>query len=256
MNVTIKLTLVKEQIFESVKNETFLRGQVEKAADQKAITMAYHEQAGDETYQNRLLDRAFYTNVEELKTHLSDYLSSKGWWSADNLISSDVDEDNGNVVIYLSVSDRFNKGYTNSLAKLCAKYVEETMLMDWWKPINEKQAALYERYVERDLTAIKRCFNKTAPTPPVASYPTALNIQGTAIDLAIDETATITYSIPDGEIDDIGIDVADTTLCEVGKSEDGFTVKGLKRGHTIAQLASRHNDDLTKTIHIYITTHT
>lgn len=254
MNNTIQLTLVKEQIFESVKNETFLRGQVEKAADQNATKLAYHEQAGDETYQLRLLERAFYTNVEELKTHLSDYLSSKGWWSADNLIDSDID--NGNVVISLSVSDRFNKGYTNTLAKLAAKYVEETMLMDWWKPINEKQSALYERFVERDLAAIKRCFNKTAPAPPTASYPTALNIAGTAIDLGIGETATITYSIPDEQIDDIGINVTDTTLCEVGKSEEGFTVKGLRRGHTIAELASRHNDDLTRTIHIYITEQT
>lgn len=38
---TIKLELLKSIIIESVKNETFHRGQFDKAVDDKAITMAY-----------------------------------------------------------------------------------------------------------------------------------------------------------------------------------------------------------------------
>ena len=160
MDQTISLQFSMSAILANVKSETFLSGQVEKAANEKAIAEAYHEQAGDEAYQTRLLNRGLYTNLSELETHLSDYLTSSGQSSADNITQT---ESGDIITLTLLVSDRFNKGYTDPLAKLCSKYIEEAMLMDWWKPINEKQSALYAQFVERDLAAIKRCFNKTAP---------------------------------------------------------------------------------------------
>ena len=250
MNQTIRLTLSKSLIIESVKNETFLRGQVEKAADDKLITQAHHEQAGDETYQERILNRGFYTNLEELKTHFSDYLTSSGQSSADNIYT---DEEGDNIVISLVVSDRFNTGYTTSLARLSSKYIEEAMLTDWWKPINEKQSALYLQFVERDLAAIKRCFNKTAPAAPSYKYPTFLDVNGSAIDIGVGEEHTVTYAISDGAIDDIEVRVEDTNICGAGRTADGFTVIGRQLGHTYAQLYSRHNEELMATVHVYVT---
>jgi hypothetical protein len=254
MNQTITLTLVKSLILESVKNETFLRGQVEKAANEKAIAQAYHEQAGNEQYQERLLQRGLQTNLADLLTHFSDYLSSSGQSSGDNIIDTD-DTDDGKILIHLTVSDRFNKGYTNSLAKLSSKYIEEAMLMDWWKPINEKQSALYAQFVERDLAAIKRCFNKTAPTAPTVPYTSYLRTTGSAIELEIGEEYTVTYEISDGAIDDIECRVEDGTLIDTGRSEEGFTVKAKLRGHTYIELYSRHNPELKKAVHVYITDH-
>ena len=253
MSKTITLTLVKALIIESVKNETFFRGNVDKAVDQKAIALAYHEQAGDDTYQERMILRGLYTALEELKTHLSDYLSTSGFSAADNSIESSDDGDN--IVVHLIVSDRFNKGYTQSLARLSAKYIEESILMDWWKPVNEKQSALYAQFVERDLASIRRCFNKTAPTVPTVPYTTYLRTTGSAFELEIGEEATVTYEISDGAIDDIECRVEDKTLIDVGRSEDGFTVIGKHRGHTWIQLYSRHNEELTRTLHVYITDH-
>ena len=250
MNKTILLQLSKSAILANVKSETFLRGQVEKAADQKAIAVAYHEQAGNETYQERLLERGLHTNLEELKTHLSDYLSTNGYSAADNISST---EEGDLIKITLLVSDRFNNGYTTSLARLSSKYIEEAMLMDWWKPINEKQSALYAQFVERDLTAIKRCFNKTAPIAPSVPYTSKLETVGTAIDIGIGEEHTVTYIISDGAIDDIEVRVEDRRLIDVGRSEDGFTIIGRQYGHTWIQLYSRHNEDLTATIHVYVT---
>lgn len=250
MNKTITLTLVKSVILANVKNETFFRGQVVKAADQKLITEAYHEQAGDEAYQEAILNRGLYTNLEELKTHFSDYLTSTGQSSGDNINSEESD---GNIVLQLKVSDRFNGGYVDSLAKLSAKYIEESMLMDWWKPINEKQSALYAQFVERDLAAIKRCFNKTAPVAPTYRYTTSLNVVGSAIDIGIGEEHTVTYSISDGAIDDIEVRIEDTHICQAGRTQEGFTVIGKQLGHTYIQLYSRHDEQLTKTIHVYVT---
>ena len=253
MTETIKLTLSEDLIIESVKNETFFRGNVVKAADQKAIAEAYHEQAGDDEYQERLIRRALYSALEELKTHLSDYLSTSGYSAADNSIESSIND--GNIIINLKVSERFNQAYTQSLARLSSKYIEESILMDWWKPINEKQSALYAQFVERNLQSIRRCFNKTAPKVASVPYTTYLRTTGSAFELEEGEEATVTYEISDGAIDDIECRVEDTTLIDVGRSEDGFTVTGKHRGHTWIQLYSRHNEELNKTLHVYITDH-
>lgn len=251
MNQTIQLTLVKSLIMNSVKNETFLRGQVQKATDQKLITESYHEQAGDEEYQERILARGLATNLANLLTYFSDHLASSSQSSGDNII--DYDEADDNIVISLVVSDRFNRCYTDSLAKLSSKYIEEAMLMDWWKPINEKQSALYAQFVERDLLAIKRCFHKTAPTAPTVPYTTELHTTGSAICIGIGEEETVTYELSDGAIDDIEIRIEDSSLIDAGRSEQGFTVIGKRRGHTYITLYSRHNPDLERMVHLYVT---
>ena len=253
MNESIKLTLIKSLILESVKNETFQKGKFDKAVDAKAVTAAYVEQAGNEAYHERILQRSLYTSLEELKTHLSDYLSSVGGTTADNNI--DTEETADNIILTLVVSDRFNRGYTDSLARLSSKYIEEAMLMDWWRPVNEKQSAMYANFVERDLAAIKRCFNKTAPVAPTVPYTTKLDVVGSSICIGIGEAYTITYSISDGAIDDIEcrIENGAERLISTGRAADGFTVMGNQRGHTWIQLYSKHNPDLAQTIHVYIT---
>ena len=251
MNETIRLTLVKSLIIESVKNETFQKGKFDKAVDSKAVTAAYVEQAGNEDYHERILQRSLYTSLEELKTHLSDYLSSVGGSTADNNISSS--ESGDNIIISLVVSDRFNHGYTDSLARLSSKYIEEAMLMDWWRSVNEKQSAMYANFVERDLAAIKRCFNKTAPAAPTVPYTTILTTPGSSFCIGIGEEHTVTYTISDGAIDDIEIRIEDPKLIDAGRTDEGFTVIGKQYGHTYVQLYSRHNPDLTRTVHVYVT---
>ena len=253
MNQTIRLSLYKPQILESVKNETYFRGQVEKAADQKSLAMAYHEQAGNEAYQERILERGLYTNLSSLKTHLSDYLSSTGSSSADNISSSE----SGDVItITLVVGDRFNHGFTDPLAKLCSKYIEDAMLVDWWRPVNEKQAALYSQFTDKDLQDIRRCFNKTAPVAPSVPYPTELSVTGSAIDIGIGEEHTVSYIISDGAIDDIECRVEDRRICSAGRSEQGFLVIGRHHGHTYIELYSRHDPGLSRIIHVYVTDQT
>ena len=250
MDNTITLTLLKPLIIESVKNETFQKGKFDKAVDQKAISMAYVEQAGNESYHERILERTLYTSLEELKTHLSDYLSTDGGTTADNITSSEEGEQ---IIITLVVGDRFNHGYTDSLAKLSSKYVEECMLMDWWRPINEKQSLLYANFVERDLAAIKRCFNKTAPVAPTYQYTTSLEVEASSIDIGVGEEATVTYIISGGAIDDIEIRIEDRQICGAGRSREGFTIVGRQLGHTYVQLYSRHDESITETIHVYVT---
>ncbi len=250
MNKTILLQLSKSSILANIKSETFLTGQIDKSVDEKAIALAYHEQAGNEAYQERLLYRGMETNLEELKTYLSDYLSSSGVSVADNITSL---EDGDIIKITLVVSDRFNAGYTNSLAKLCSKYVEEASIMDWWKPVNKERVSLYAQFVERDLAAIKRCFNKTAPVAPSYQYTTILNTVGNTIDIGVGEEYTVTYEISAGAIDDIEIIIGDRCICEAGRTEEGFTIIGKQLGHTFVKMYSRHDERVSKTIEVYVT---
>ncbi len=249
MSQTITLILVKSLIIESVKNETFFRGLVEKAADQKALTVAYHEQAGNETYQERLLLRGLYTNLSNLKTHLSDYLSISDQSSDDNNIDSKEEE--GNIILYLTVSDYFNKGYADPLAKLCSKYIEEAMLMDWWKPVNEKQSDLYAQFVERDLTAIKRCFNKKPPCYPKYPYTRHISIMASVLNVKVGHAYTLTYTIDNGAEDDILARLNNHNI-KTGKSKEGFIVKGQHPGSTLLTLFSKHDEDISVTVLIHI----
>lgn len=247
---TIKIQLVNALIIEAVKSETFIRGQVVKATDPKLLAEAYHEQAGDEQYQERILIRGLYTNLAELKTHLSDYVSTLGATSSDNITST---EDNGVITLSIVVTERFNKGFSDPLAKLCAKFIEDSMLVDWWKPINEKQATLYLSFVEKDLLAIKRCFNKTAPTAPTVPYTSVLNTTGSAIEIGVGEETTVTYELSDGAIDDIECRTKDRFIVDVARTEQGFTVIGKHLGHTYITLYSRHDNSLERVIHVFVT---
>ena len=59
----------------------------------------------------------------------------------------------------------------------------------------------------------------------------------------------------DGAIDDIECMVEDRTLIDVGRNEEGFTLYGKLRGHTYIKMYSRHNPDIDKMIHVYVTDH-
>ncbi len=250
MNKTITLTLNKPLIIESVKNETYQTGKFERAANPGSSSAAFVEQAGNEDYHERILLRSLSTGLEDLKTHLSDYLSSNGASSGDN-IGSTISGDN--ITITLVVGDRFNSGFTNSLAKLCSKYIEETMLMDWWRPVNKDRASLYAEFVERDLKSIRRCFNKTAPTAPSYQYPVSISVEGSSIELGVGEESTVTYTLSAGAIDDIEARIERPQFVETGRTEEGFTIKGKSLGHSIVTLYSRHNPSVSVSVEVFVT---
>jgi hypothetical protein len=249
MPQTIKLTLRKSQIIETVKNETFLSGQFEKAANSDAITAAYHEQAGDEAYQERMMNRNLQTNLGELKTFLSDYLTSIGNTTADNIYSS---EEGDSIILSLVVSDRFNKGFADPLAKLCSKYIEEAMLVDWWKPINDKRAGIYSSFLEKDLVAIRRCFNKTAPKAPEIPYTSTLEVSGSGVDIGIGEECLITYTLSENATDDIEAIPINPFICRVYRSDEGFFIVGRQPGIGRVKVYSRHNDSLVRFINVHV----
>ena len=270
MSQTIKITLLKALAVNTAKNETFQTGVVDKAADQKAVTVAYHESAGDDAYHERMLARGFFTQCEMLKTWFSEYLTGSGNTADDALVSSEESDDS--VEISLKVSDRFNLGYVKTLARLGQKYVEDRMVHLWWASSDDKKSAYYAKLADEDLAGITQCFNKTAPSAPSYSFPDSITLQFPILDeraavpagspagyvvpvdtlmsypyiIAVGEETEITYALAckSGRkpTDDI-IVRADDGCCMPCLDDCGrWQVRGIKPGLSVITLQSRHDD--------------
>lgn len=279
----IKITLLQELIFNSVKNETFHRGQITKAADGKNTVVAFHEQAGDDEYHMAMIKRAMFSQAEKLKTWFSDYLSGNGMLAEDPLISSD--EKNGQIDIILKVSDRFNDGYVKTLARLSQKYVEDRIIHLWWVSSNADLSKMYAQIAEDDLQGILRCFAKKAPTAPVYHFPTAINIHyplirdnddapgyitpdnSPVVDVmqlfnnpwvmrkGSDTEISYTLTGEDGNmpIDDIVVRCDNPHCCSACISDGMWSIKGIHPGITTVTLFSRHNDQVFAKFAVQVT---
>lgn len=266
MSQVIKITLLKALAVNSAKNETFKTGVIDKAADQKNVTVAYHESAGDDQYDERMLARGFFTQCEMLKTWFSEYLTGAGNTSDDALVSSEESDDS--VEISLRVSDRFNIGYVKTLARLGQKYVEDRMIHLWWATSDEKKAAFYAKLAEEDLAGIIQCFNKTAPSVPSYNFAESIEIRFPILEslgvskpdnvvpadtlmsypyiIAAGDETDVTYVLSNSSgkkpIDDI-IVRADDGCCMPCLDELGqWQIRGIKPGMSIITLQSRHDD--------------
>lgn len=265
--MNISITLIKSLAVNSAKNDTFLAGQVLKAADQKNIALAYHEAAGDDLYHIRMLERGFYTQAEKLKTWFEEYVTGTGNIADNPLV--DTDEEYDTVRIMLQVSERFNLGFTKTLARLSQKYVEDRMIHLWWAPIDERKSAYYAKLAEEDLEGIRKCFAKTEPAPPQYCFPDTITLQFPLLTnsamsspatgivpaetllsnpyiIAVGEETEITYTISSASgkkpIDDI-IVRADNGCCMPCLDNTGrWQVRGVNTGMTIITLFSRHDD--------------
>lgn len=250
MSKTIKLSLSKALIIESVKNDTFRKGEHDKTSNPALFTAAYHEQAGDEAYHTRTLERAFYSSLEELKTLFSDYVFDDGSTTGSNVVSS-YEEDEIEI-IELNVGDRFSGGFAEPLARMAATYIENSMLVLWWTPISREQATFYTQLVERNTLAIKRCFNKKAPTVPKVPFPNKITLTGNAIHMVMGEEATVTYTIPEGTIDDVEAIPTDTKIISTSRDREGFIVKALNVGVCTLKILSKHDEDVVSELTVTV----
>ena len=274
MSKTIKIQIIHSLAMNSAKNETYQKGVVDKAVDQKLITAAFHEQAGNENYHETMLGRSMFSQIELLKTYFVDYLSGDGNIAEDATIdSTEVD---GVSEIVLKVSDRFNNGYTKSLARLSQKFVEDRMVYLWWLPVSKEFAAIYGTAAEEDIAGIMKCFTKTAPAAPEYIFPVAIEVRYPVIPerngypgyitpdanptvepeilfenpwiIGRGEQSEISYILTGEDdkkpIDDI-IVRCDNPCCETFICSNGrWGVRAIRKGYTVVTLFSRHNDQV------------
>ena len=159
MSKTITLSLKKSLILEAVKADTYQSGQVDKAADPvKNAALAYNEQAGDETYQERKLVRFLRSGLARFAAAMNEFVDSES-----GSISYTLTDNADAITIMVVVSDRYNDGLAQPLSSFAEEYVSYTMDYMWWQSIKPALAKDYFGYAQDTLTQIRLCLAKTAP---------------------------------------------------------------------------------------------
>lgn len=166
MSKTITLSLKKSLILEAVKADTYQSGQVDKAADPvKNAALAYNEQAGDETYQERKLVRFLRSGLARFAAAMNEFVDSEN-----GSISYTLADNADAIAIKVVVSDRYNDGLAQPLSSFAEEYVSYTMDYMWWQSIKPALAKDYFGYAQDTLTQIRLCLAKTAPASSSSSY--------------------------------------------------------------------------------------
>ena len=249
----VKLHIITSLIIEAVKAETYIRGAVIKASDDKTNAMVYQSQAGDETVHERKLKRTLYSATEELKTYLTDYLDIIGYSSADNNIESTIDETAETLDIDIIVSDRFNKSYTDALARLCSRFIEDSMIIAWFRTVDPNQAQVYMGALETTKMAIQRCFNKLPPNLPPIPYPYEITIDALEWTTEPNHRKKITYSITDDAIDDVEAVSSNTAVASVQRTGSNiFSIYSHLAGTATVTIYSKHKEDIQATVAVTV----
>ena len=166
MSKTITLSLKKSLVLEAVKADTYQSGQVDKAADPvKNAALAYNEQAGDETYQERKLVRFLRSGLARFAAAMNEFVDSEN-----GSISYTLADNADAITIKVVVSDRYNDGLAQPLSSFAEEYVSYTMDYMWWQSIKPALAKDYFGYAQDTLTQIRLCLAKTAPASSSSSY--------------------------------------------------------------------------------------
>lgn len=249
--MNIKLKLFPSVILEAVKAETHIKGQIDRAIDDKAARVAYQEEAGDEQFHERKLMRGIYTSLDNLKGELAQYLADKGATIGNNLVA-EIDTTADTITLSLEVSNSFNKSYTDSLARLCAKYIEDATLVLWWGTFNANQAQYYTSLLASDTIAIGKCFIKVAPKRVALPYTSQITLTGTEIEATANEEFTVSYTLDDGAVDDIEIFTPRHVIWRRGVEDGIFYLTALHEGIFNCKLYSLHDESVYKNLKLLV----
>lgn len=170
MAKTLTLNLDRALIVEGVKADTFITGEIDKAADAvKNAAIAYNEQAGDDNYHERKILRLLRGAVAKFEAHLAEFVDT----SAEDSISdtlSDTTTESTAFTITVKVSDRYNNGLAGPIASLAQEYIVNMILYGWWQSIKPALAKDYITFSQESLTSIRLCLAKTAPAAASGDY--------------------------------------------------------------------------------------
>lgn len=248
----IKFQIIKSLVREAFQSTTYLKGQMDRAAQGVNNALVASETGGDEQLHERVFTSDFHAALETLKTIFADYLVPTAQTVGDNAIY--YNEKTDDVVEFtLSVSRRFNGSLTDTLARLSAKYAEDYVIMQWWvKTANIKQAEPYQSALVKDEADIRRCFILSAPAVPTVKYPTSLAARvdgeeaGGEVTLRTGDEATLSYSLDAGAVDDIEARSSNPETVEVSRdpATRSFVLTPKNTGVVTVRLFSRHSDTL------------
>lgn len=167
MSKTITLNLNKKLIFEAVKTDTFITGKVEITTDGTQNAKVYNEQAGDDTFHERKLERTLRGAVGAFESLLTEFVDTSAGSITDTLAEADVD---GDFTIVIVTSDRFLVGLAQPMASLAQEFIINRMVAQWWTAAKPELSQFYLALSNDNIASVRRCLSKKAPLTSSAEY--------------------------------------------------------------------------------------
>jgi hypothetical protein len=257
----IKLTIKPSVIIESVKADSFLKGRVDLAANQgTANAFAFQEQAGDDAYQMRKLEKEILTAAEQLNSYFARFITAYGYLpdaydeSLCTCIDTDVEDE---LHFHLQVTSRFNRALVTTLARLTSEFVEKKVLAAWYTPFNPSQASVYAGEANMTLENIRRLFNRTAPVLPPYPYPKWVKWVTNSTEMTVGETKDFIYSYGDAGADNdffikTKVDPDPIGTASLDRDRRKVTLTANRAGEVTLFLFSRHDDKVTCSLDVTI----
>lgn len=189
MSKAITLALKKSLIIEAAKADTYQSGQVDKSADPvKNAGLAFNEQAGDETYQERKLIRFLRSGLAKFAAVMNEFVDSEA-----GSIRYTLTDENDEIDIVVVVSSRYNDGLAQPLSSIAEEYVTYIVDYMWWQPIKPNLAKDYLSYAQESLSFIRLCLAKNAPKASQYDYTDVTGYVNEGGESAVIIVSTVNY---------------------------------------------------------------
>ena len=170
---TITLSLHKGLIYEAVKTDTYITGKVEITTDGSQNAKVYNEQAGDDTFHNRKLERTLRGAVGAFESLLAEFVDASNGSISDTLSrAGDAFE------ITIVTSSRFNEGLAQPMASLAQEFIINRMIAQWWTAAKPELSQFYLALSNDNIASVRRCLTKTSPAAANADYK---DVSGTVV---------------------------------------------------------------------------
>ena len=154
---TLSITLSKAAVVEAVKGDTYITSSVDRGADSvKNAGVAYNEAAGNDAHHEKKIERLIKGAVSKFAAELAEFCDT-----ASGSVTSSIGE---NIVITMTVNDRYNAGLADPLSGIAMEYIVNMAIYGWWISIKPELAKSFASLASDALIYVRKCFAKTAPS--------------------------------------------------------------------------------------------
>lgn len=151
--VSLTITLYKSELIYDVENKTYLTGR-SRSDGTNHEAVANMQASEDDENRNQIL-RSFTSALADLRTKLSEYLSSTSTTGSDALMDGTE-----NISVTLTMPSNYNKATVDTITSALHQYMVNTAIGDWFAITDKIDAADYISKAADNLETLREALNK------------------------------------------------------------------------------------------------
>ena len=151
--VSLTITLYKSELIYDVENKTYLTGR-SRSDGTNHEAVANMQASEDDENRNQIL-RSFTSALADLRTKLSEYLSSTSTTGSDALMDGTE-----NISVTLTMPSNYNKATVDTITSALHQYMVNTAIGDWFAITDKIDAADYISKAAANLETLREALNK------------------------------------------------------------------------------------------------